>query len=86
MLERHAKQSHFLTNQNFTFDHPIEMAGRYLLVALLKHLNLMQLVYSLIEKGKHFELDHTEYLRAYMLFHSDRFKSHVRIYHFRNGS
>ncbi|CAG7818352.1 unnamed protein product [Allacma fusca] len=50
MLERHAKQSHLLTNQDFAFDHPVEEVGRLLIATLLKHLNLTLLVYSLIEK------------------------------------
>jgi len=51
MLERHAKESHFLTHQEFTFYHPIEQVGRLLIAVFLKHLNLATVLYSLIEKG-----------------------------------
>lgn len=50
MLERHAKESHFLTHEEFTFYHPIEQVGRLLIAVFLKHLNLATVVYSLIEK------------------------------------
>lgn len=51
MLERHAKKHRLLTNHDFQFDHPLEKFGRCLLVALLKHLRLLQMVYSLVAGG-----------------------------------
>jgi len=54
MLDCHAKRNRLLTNQDFQFDHPIERLGRCLLVALLKHLSLLEIVYSLVEGGKYF--------------------------------
>ncbi|ODN06550.1 E3 ubiquitin-protein ligase HERC2 [Orchesella cincta] len=50
MLERHAKESHFLTHQEFTYYHPIEQVGRLLIAVFLKHLNLATVLFSLIEK------------------------------------
>lgn len=51
MLERHAKESHFLSHpQEFTFYHPVEQVGRLLIAVFLKHLSLASVVYALIEK------------------------------------
>lgn len=52
MLERHAKQSHLLVHKDFSFDHPVEEAGRLFLAASLKHMNLAYPIHCFIERGK----------------------------------
>ncbi|KAJ8681467.1 hypothetical protein QAD02_017254 [Eretmocerus hayati] len=50
VVERHCKESNYLSHIDFSGDHPIEEAGRLLTAVLLKHLALGQTALSLADQ------------------------------------
>lgn len=49
IIDRYCKQQHFMAHVDFSMEHPVEEVGRLLTAILIKHLQLGQIVLSLVE-------------------------------------